>query len=34
MHFMPAATHRHAAPPGLFHLARSGATLAADCPVC
>jgi alkylhydroperoxidase family enzyme len=34
MHFMPAAMHRHAAPPDLFHLARIGATLAEDCGPC
>ena len=34
MHFMPAAMHRHAAPPELFHMARLGATLAEDCGPC
>ena len=34
MHFIPAAMHRHEAPPDLFHLARIGATLAEDCGPC
>ena len=34
MHFMPAAMHRHEAPPELFHLARIGATLEEDCGPC
>ena len=34
MHFVPAAMHRHAAPPAAFHLARIGATLLEDCGPC
>jgi hypothetical protein len=34
MHLMPAAMHRHAAEPGIFHLARIGATLEEDCGPC
>lgn len=33
-HFMPATMHRHAAPAGLFHMARIGATLVEDCGPC
>ena len=33
-HFMPVSAHRHAAPADLFHAARIGATLAADCGPC
>ena len=32
--FMPASSHRHEAPPGLFHAARIGAVLAEDCGAC
>jgi uncharacterized membrane protein (DUF2068 family) len=34
MHLMPAAMHRHAANPDIFHLARIGATLEEDCGPC
>jgi hypothetical protein len=33
-HFIPVTAHRHAAPADLFHAARIGATLAADCGPC
>jgi len=33
-HFMPATTHRYAAPADLFHMTRIGATLIEDCGPC